>query len=267
MSPQAFFAELWADYLRLTPQAGQIQALFRADNPAIVHDHVAFRTLNQSPLALQHLEPLLLGMGYQRFQPYSFPEKHLQAWSYTPATADLPRIFFSELLCAELSARAQKILSALSTGIDAQRCTTPAVFWAGRLWPMPSWDDYCLLASESEYAAWVAAIGLRANHFTLSVNALTTPSTLPEVVARVEAAGFAMNQDGGVIKGKPAELLEQAATLADHQSFVFRDGDSHVIPTCYYEFARRYATATGELYQGFVAANANRIFTSTDRRP
>lgn len=265
MSPQEFFAELWADYVRLTPQAERIQALFRADNPVLENDHVAFRTLRQFPIAIRDLEPLLHEMGYRRFQPYAFPEKHLQAWSYMPPELGLPRIFFSELLCDELSTAAQAILLSLADSIDPHRCTRPEVFWSGPLWRMPTWEDYRLLAEESEYAAWVIALGLHANHFTLSVNALQSPHTLQEVVARVEAAGYAMNRDGGVIKGGPEELLEQAATLADHQSMIFRDGDSHDIPTCYYEFAKRYPTASGDLYQGFVAANANRIFSSTNR--
>ncbi len=265
MSPQTFFAELWADYIKLAPQAGRIQALFQADNPVLENDHVAFRTLDQYPIALRDLEPQLLGLGYRRFQAYNFPDKHLRAWSYTAPRPELPRIFFSELLCDQLSREAHAILLSLCADIDSTRCRSLSVFHAGRLWRAPSWEDYGLLAEESEYAAWVAAHGLHANHFTLSVNALQEPRTLEAVVARVEAAGFALNRDGGVIKGSPAELLEQAATLADRHSVMFRDGHFHDIPSCYYEFARRYPQPNGELYQGFVAASAARIFSSTDQ--
>jgi hypothetical protein len=37
------------------------------------------------------------------------------------------------------------------------------------------------------------------------------------------------------------------------------------VPACYYEFARRYPIANGELYQGFIAASADKIFESTNR--
>ena len=36
------------------------------------------------------------------------------------------------------------------------------------------------------------------------------------------------------------------------------------IPGCYYEFAKRYPDSSGQLYQGFVAASADKIFESTD---
>jgi len=38
----------------------------------------------------------------------------------------------------------------------------------------------------------------------------------------------------------------------------------HEIPSCYYEFARRYEDKNGELYGGFIAKSADKIFESTD---
>ena len=67
-------------------------------------------------------------------------------------------------------------------------------------------------------------------------------------------------------RGSPEVLLEQASTLADRQTFTFAGGEEHEISTCYYEFARRYPDADGELYQGFVAASADKIFESTNVR-
>jgi hypothetical protein len=46
----------------------------------------------------------------------------------------------------------------------------------------------------------------------------------------------------------------------------FANGERHVIPTCYYEFARRYPDADGKIYEGFVAASADKIFESTNAR-
>ncbi len=39
---------------------------------------------------------------------------------------------------------------------------------------------------------------------------------------------------------------------------------SNEIPSCFYEFAKRYPQADGELYTGFVAASADKIFESTN---
>ena len=36
------------------------------------------------------------------------------------------------------------------------------------------------------------------------------------------------------------------------------------IPSCYYEFARRYPLPSGEVFQGFVPESADTIFESTD---
>ena len=58
-------------------------------------------------------------------------------------------------------------------------------------------------------------------------------------------------------------LLEQSSTLADEYSVTFSDGDMS-IPSCFYEFAKRYPLANGELYTGFVAASADKIFESTN---
>jgi hypothetical protein len=45
----------------------------------------------------------------------------------------------------------------------------------------------------------------------------------------------------------------------------FTDGTRN-IPSCFYEFARRYPMANGQLYGGFVAASADKIFESTNVR-
>ena len=45
----------------------------------------------------------------------------------------------------------------------------------------------------------------------------------------------------------------------------FTDG-THVVPACYYEFARRYVQADGTRFEGFIAKSADKIFESTDRR-
>ena len=69
--------------------------------------------------------------------------------------------------------------------------------------------------------------------------------------------------------GQPGEIFltvsKQGSTMADRQPVEFADG-SHEIPTCYYEFARRYVLPGGRLFQGFVANSADRIFESTHRR-
>lgn len=262
---ERFFAALWADYTELAPQAQKIQELFARDNPQVINDHVAFRTFAGSPVELDRLEPLLLSLGYAVQEQYRFEQKKLRARSYLHPDPRVPKIFLSELLVDQLSEAAQQILRPYVDLIPATELTTE-VFYSGRAWPMPTWSEYQALLAESEYAAWLLATGLRANHFTISVNHLESFSTLADVVAAVKAAGFEVNTTGGEIKGSPEVFLEQAATLADQQVVQFAEGDEHKIATCFYEFALRYPQTDGSLFQGFVEGNADKIFDSTNSR-
>ncbi|WP_421654759.1 DUF1338 domain-containing protein [Leptothermofonsia sp. ETS-13] len=267
MNPATFFSHLWQDYVQLAPQAARIQQVFRDRGEPIVNDHVTIRTLNLEPISLAALEPHLLAVDYQQFEPYQFPDKKFDAWSYIPPDETLPRIFLSELDCAALAPASQSILQQICLQSNPEQVNNIAIFWAGRLWQPISWSDYQTLLQESEYAAWVAALGLHANHFTLSVNHLRQVSTLESVLQIIDELGIPLNEAGGRIKGSPAVLLEQASTLADQLPVEFADGEIHSIPTCYYEFACRYPIADGKLYQGFVTTSADRIFESTHVNP
>jgi len=263
MGTQDFFAGLWNNYVEVAPQAARIHQVFTARDERIVNDHVAFRTYDRYPLNIATLEPLILALGYRRHEPYEFADKGLSAWSYLPADPGDPRIFLSELRVDTLSLRARNIITGLAEQVDVATVNSSDVFRAGRLWTTPTWDAYQTLLSESEYAAWVSVMGLRPNHFTISVNALRHSPDLHDVVQILKAHGFPINASGGEIKGSPETLLEQASTLADRMMIEFADGDYHEVPTCYYEFALRYRDTDGQLYQGFVAASANRLFDST----
>jgi hypothetical protein len=67
------------------------------------------------------------------------------------------------------------------------------------------------------------------------------------------------------VKGSPEQLLEQSSTLADSLQMQFDDG-LHTVTGCYYEFAKRYTDASGQLYDGFIARSADKIFESTHAR-
>ncbi|SMC17646.1 protein of unknown function [Andreprevotia lacus DSM 23236] len=262
MDARRFFDMLWQDYTRLAPQAESIRARF--GGAAVINDHVAFRTFADSPIGIAQLEPVLFALGYRRHAPYDFPDKHLHAWGYVHDDADLPLVFLSELQVQLLPMISRSIVQRAIAAIPADIEATPRLFCAGRLWPAVSAAEYQQVADDSEYAGWLLAHGLHANHFTIAVHRLQPPQSLVDVVAQVEAAGHAINTAGGRIKGTPAELLEQASTLADRIPVAFADG-TLVVPSCYYEFALRHQDANGQLYQGFVAASASRIFESTDR--
>ncbi|MEX0981299.1 MAG: DUF1338 family protein, partial [Bacteroidales bacterium] len=112
---------------------------------------------------------------------------------------------------------------------------------------------------------WVAVYGYRANHFTISINHLNQFNSIQKVNEFLKENGFRLNSSGGEVKGTPEQLLEQSSTLADTISVEFKEGTSE-IPSCYYEFARRYSDKNGQLFSGFIAGSADKIFESTDFR-
>lgn len=266
MDVNEFFKHLWADYVAMTPQAQRIRAAFEDAGERVVNDHVAFRTLALEPIGLKALEPHLLAVGYMPYEPYDFAAKKLSAYGYLPPNPELPRVFVSELRVNELSHEAETILRRLASQVDPAKVADPSVLWSGRLWDPVTWDEYQTLQAESEYAAWVASIGIRPNHFTIGVNFLEKHDEVEDVLKVVEGLGYAVNDSGGRVKGSSEVLLEQASTLADRMPIEFAGGETHEVPTCYYEFAKRYPTESGELYPGFIAASADKIFESTDAK-
>ncbi len=252
-----FFQQLWFDYMHVTPQAQVIENAFEMAGETLIKDHVAFRTFNLAPINIVMLEQHLLNLGYRHFAPYTLPDKHLKAWSYLPPDEHLPRIVFTELMTEHLSYKAQQIIHRLIDEVPLEVIKRPQVFWSGRLWSMPTWQEYELLLSESEYAAWLSVMGIRANHFAISVNHLSHTPDIAQALNRMESLGFCLNQDGGVIKGSRLDLLEQGAILPDQTMRLFSDGSEHPVPTCHFEFVKRYPDYPGHLYDGFVPSGVD----------
>ena len=99
----------------------------------------------------------------------------------------------------------------------------------------------------------------------MDVNKLDTFNSLQEVNEFLKENGFKMNVSGGEIKGTPAQMLEQSSVLADKIPVAFKEVTKE-ITSCYYEFAFRHPMTNGELYSGFIAGSADKIFESTDMK-
>ncbi len=254
-------ATLWQDYVAQAPQAARIVALLEARGEKVVNDHVALRTFDAVPIAT--LAAPFEALGWKAREDYRFADKHLVARYWQHPDQALPKVFISELVTKELSAGAQSAIGELVEQLPAGFAPLP---WSGRPWEV--WHaTYEGLLAESEYAAWLAAFGFRVNHFTVDVNALTTFAGLADLNAFLVANGFVLNHAGGTIKGTPKDLLEQSSTRAEIVEVAFTDKRVR-IPSCYYEFAKRYARPDGARFQGFVPTSADKIFESTDvKRP
>lgn len=264
MTPDVLFQSLWNDYIaRLCPSADKVHRLLEEDE-ALINDHIALRTFNIAPLGIDTLAKPFLALGYKACGDYVFESKKLVAKHFEHPDPLQPKVFISELKVEECSEPLQTIVAKLVAQVDAAKLEGDAFLYGGRLWEL-SFADYQVLAEESEYASWLAAHGYGANHFTVNVNQLNRFSEVKQVNDHLREEGFTINEAGGEVKGSPEVLLEQSSTMADKVSVTFTEG-TEIVPGGFYEFAKRYPMANGELYTGVVAASADKIFESTDSK-
>lgn len=262
---EELFDFFWQSHSSVTPDARRIHGLLRERGEAVVNDHVAFRTFDIDPIGVESLGETFVRLGWQPSGEYTFPEKKLRALSYAHPGKDVPHVFISELITAEFSDDLRSIVSRLVEQVPVDRRGGEMLLSSLPTWSPVLYDEYRRLQEESQYAAWLAAYGIRVNHFTVLVNALTTFDSIQSLNSWLQEQGFTLNDSGGLVKGTPEQLLEQSSTRSNMIECEFAGGERHVIPSCYYEFARRYVDpSTGELYRGFIARSADRIFESTD---
>ena len=261
---EIIFDHLWKDYLEQNPEARKIYDLLTAEGENVQNDHIAFRTFDDSRVNADVLARPFLKVGYELAGKYVFEEKKLFAKHYEHKDdPKAPRIFISQLKTKNFSEFLQNTVKCIVEKLPKELFSTKELLCAGNYWGLPDFNTYEKLKEESEYAAWLYVYGFRANHFTVSVNALKKYNTLEKLNAFLKEKGFSLNDSGGEIKGSPAQLLEQSSTLAGKLPIRFKEG-IHEIPACYYEFARRYPDKDGKLYNGFIAKSADKIFESTD---
>ena len=266
MEANTIFERLWEQYTAENPGAGAIHKLFQDAGEQVINDHVAFRTFDDPRVKIEKLAKPFIEAGYQPAGEYYFEVKKLRARHYEiPGSPESPRVFISELILDEFSEKLQRTIREQLDAVPQEILSSPDLIFQGTIGTSISYEVYTLLREESEYAAWMYAFGYRANHFTVSINYLKNFEGISEVNSFLKANGFQLNSSGGEVKGTPEQLLEQSSTLADQVEVRFSEG-SHVIPGCYYEFARRYTDASGELFSGFIAGSADKIFESTDYR-
>ena len=265
----SIFESIWSDYTAFNPHAktiyDQILAHERISQPglqALVNDHIALRTFDHPRINIQVLGRLFEKHGYEVKGEYHFEDKKLYARHWEHADPTAPKVFISELLTQHFSPRVKQVAEAAAASFTEQQVDSPSILWAGRPWKA-SHEVYQELLKESEYAAWLYAFGFRCNHFTVLFNELKTFAGLKELNEFLIGKGHKLNSAGGLIKGTPAEFLEQSSTLAGKVYLDFTDGRFE-IPACYYEFARRYKRPNGSMFTGFIATSADKIFESTN---
>lgn len=266
MKAADIFEKLWIQYSCENPSAGSIYDLFQKAGERVINDHVAFRTFDDPRVNIDVISKPFLEAGYVAKGDYQFEVKKLRAKHFElPDAPEFPRVFISELILDQCSGDLQQTISDHLDGVPEYLLGSQELIHAGTVFDPIRYETYNRLRQESEYAAWLYVFGYRANHFTVSINFLEQFEGIAEVNAFLKDNGFKLNSSGGEIKGTPDKLLEQSSTLADRVDVTFEEG-RFTIPSCYYEFARRYKDQNGNLFNGFVAGSADKIFESTDFR-
>jgi len=258
------FEKLWEAYTSQNPGVQQVYDLFVREGERVVNDHIAFRTFDDARIGIDVLAKPFIANGYIEKGTYHFEEKKLFAKHFEHETdPEAPRVFISELLTKSFSEFAQNTIKRVVDQIPAKMLYSEELINSGRLWEKPSFEVYNKLKEESEYAAWIYVFGFCANHFTVSVNYLKKNDSIEKVNSLLKSSGFLINDAGGEIKGTPQELLEQSSIKSGIVKIDFTEGPFE-IPGCYYEFARRYPDENGNIYSGFIAKSADKIFESTN---
>jgi hypothetical protein len=264
MNYQEIFEQLWQDYITQNPATKKVYDLLTREGETIVNDHVAFRTFNDPLIGIDVLAKVFIKNGYKYKRDYHFPQKKLYAKHFEHKTdVNAPRVFISELLVDQFSEHMKHVVKEWVANIPMSLLKSKDLIFAGNVSGLPSYKTYEKLRIESEYAAWLYVNGFRANHFTVSVNALSEYDSLEKVNTFLKANGFHLNDSNGEVQGTPLDLLEQSSIKAGIIRAPFQEGEFD-IPGCYYEFALRHRQPDGMLYSGFVAKSADKLFESTN---
>jgi len=264
MTFQDIYSRLWKDYTSQNPSVEKIYNLFLNAGETINHDHIAFRSFNDPRVNLQKIARPFIKRGYEVKGEYHFTRKKAYAQHFEhKEDPGLPRIFISHLLTDRLSKYAQDTITHILDKASPQNPEPEELIFSKTLWGTPNFEVYQNLREESEYAAWMYAFGFRVNHFAIKVNDFRNYTELEKINARLKDEGWIMNQSGGEIKGSKKQLLEQSSIMADKVNVEFEEG-VHQIPSCYYEFTKRYRNRHGKLFSGFIIGSADKIFESTN---
>eukprot|EP00887_Chlorella_sp_A99_P007171 scaffold2.g7171.t1 len=273
---QGVLSGILAPYWERTPSAEGAVELLEERLPAacIKFDHLAFRSFGLPHLGIRSTADLFLDLGYRQRDELAFPAKKLRAFWYSPPEPELPRVFV-DALSPEAQAVVRKYAGDEAAARVMGKYSALSCVLGILPWAVPSKTDYDLLARESEYAAWVLVSGSQLNHAAVAVHALEgLEGGIDALNATLLESDFLLNEDGGLTKVSPDGLLKQSSTMADRVSFTFAEGDAHLVPGSYIEFAERLVLPefahlpAGKLEErhrrdGFETSNADHIFTST----
>ncbi len=291
---------LWLQYLRRVPYAHSYSEMVESKGGRVVHDHIAFRTLNthtgEQPSGIKAIGHILEMLNYRKAGKYKFPKMQVTAVHYEHPDPLLPRIFVSQLEVEDLPEWARNIINQkvfetpylisdqaielLNVIEDQGKINEEAAEilveeltgYFRRPWKLPQRDDLLQINDLSQYAAWVLLHGNSVNHFAASINLQNVPEwpDLETTCMALAAARIPMKEE---IEGEKGSILRQSATQAVKEIMRLKSGEGTIVDTewtyAYYEFTERgyVINDSGEsLFSGFLTDQATHLFKMTETR-
>lgn len=279
---------LFHDLLQRVPSGAAYVAEALAQGGKIVFDHGALRAIRfpegptgALPGGEDSFTRILLPLGYEMAAIYPLDRLKMtgRAYRHVDAPEVIPQFFLSELhvdrFDAEFGEVAARVFGTSRDPIDAKTNDVLRRYAAGepvsfedaaaalpilasafdRQHAMPSFDDYQLLLSRSNEAAWIATEGNAFNHATDRV------ADVANLADRLKAQGQPMKDR---LEISATGRVRQTAFRADSVDRLFANDEWRSVPGSFYEFiSRDIDPQTGALDLAFDTGNATGIFAMT----
>ncbi|MFC3441066.1 2-oxoadipate dioxygenase/decarboxylase family protein [Sphingobium rhizovicinum] len=283
---------LFDDLLRRVPSGDAYVADTLARGGKVLFDHGALRSIRfpqgptgALPAGEEAFTRIFLPLGYEMAAIYPLERLKMTGRAYRHADFPeaIPQFFLSELhvdrFDAEFADAAARIFGTSRDPLTDQAKAVLAHYAAGepvsfadaaaalpvilsafdRQHEPASFEDYQLLLSRSNEAAWIATEGNGFNHAT-------------DRVADVAALAQRLKDEDRPMKEKleisATGRVRQTAFRADSVERPFADGEWRMVPGSFYEFiSRDIDPDTGTLDLAFDTGNATGIFAMTSAQP
>jgi len=282
---------LFDDLLRRVPSGEAYVTDTLARGGQVCFDHGALRTIRFPDGPTGALPPgeeaftrIFLPLGYEMAALYPLDRLKMTGRAYRHADAPeaIPQFFLSELhvdrFDAEFGEAAQRVFGTSRDPLTAEAQAVLDSFAAGQAVTLPQaaaalpiilrcfdcqhappdFEDYQLLLSRSNEAAWIATEGNAFNHAT---------DRVPDVAALAERLKAEARPMKEKLETSASGRVRQTAFRADAIDRLFADGAVRRVPGSFYEFiSRDVDPETGGLDLAFDTGNATGIFAMTSAR-
>jgi hypothetical protein len=282
---------LFHDLLARVPSGDAYVADTLARGGTVLFDHGALRAIRfpegptgALPGGEDAFTRIFLPLGFEMAALYPLERLRMtgRAYRHIDYPEAIPQFFMSELhvdrFDAEFGEAAARVfgtsrdpLDAAAKAVLARYATGEAVSLADAIAVLPTilsafdrqheppaFDDYQLLLSRSNEAAWIATEGNAFNHATDRV------ANVAALAERLKAEDRPMKEK---LEISATGRVRQTAFRADSVERPFADGEVRMVPGSFYEFiSRDIDPATGRLDLAFDTGNATGIFAMTSAK-